>query len=59
MSKIKEAYDEYKSLAHLQTQFIERHRELSDNVFEVTYSDGTIIKVDYDKNEYSIMHGKK
>ncbi len=54
VSKIKEAYEEYKSLMHLQTQFIEKHREVAENVFEVTYSDGTIIKVDYNTNNYSI-----
>ncbi len=47
VSKIKETYEEYKSLVHLQTQFIEKHSEIGENVFEVMYSDGTIIKVDY------------
>ena len=54
VSKIKEAYEEYKSLVHLQTQFIEKHSEIGENVFEVTYSDGTIIKVDYNTNKYCI-----
>ena len=54
VSKIKEAYEEYKTLAHLQTEFIEKHREISENVFEITYSDGTIVRVDYNSNEYNI-----
>lgn len=55
VSKIKEAYEEYKSLAHLQTQFIEKHSEIDENVFEVTYSNKTKIKVDYNNNKYIIL----
>lgn len=51
---IKTAYDEYKDLCRLQTEFIVKHAEVSNGVFEVSYSDGTIIRVDYNKNQYSI-----
>jgi predicted chitinase len=54
VSKIKEAYEEYKQLMCLQTEFIENHREISENVFEVTYSNKTKIKVDYNNNKYVI-----
>lgn len=53
--KIKEAYEEYKLLVHLQTQFIEKHSEIDENVFEVTYSNKTKIKVDYNNNKYIIL----
>lgn len=51
VSKIKEAYDEYKSLMRLQTEFMESHKEVAENVFEVKYSNGTTIKVDYKQNK--------
>ena len=44
---IKEAYEEYKTRRHLQYEFIVRHEETELDVYEVTYSDGTVIKVDY------------
>lgn len=44
---IKEAYEEYKSRRHLQYEFMVSHRETAPGVYEVTYSDGTVIQVDY------------
>ena len=57
VSKIKEAYQEYKQLMHLQTEFIENHRETSNNVFDIKYSDGSVITVDYNKKTYKIEKG--
>lgn len=51
VSKIKEAYEDYKDRIHLQTEFMVEHREIKDNVVEVTYSDGTVIGIDYNKKE--------
>lgn len=48
---IKVAYEEYKERRHLQYEFIVKHEETEPGVFEVTYSDGTVIKVDYKKME--------
>lgn len=47
VSKIKEAYDDYKKVMHLQTEYIVKHEEIEENVFRTTYSDGTKITVDY------------
>ena len=55
VSKIKEAYDEYKSLMHLQTEFIESHKEVEENVFEVRYSNGEVLKIDYNKMDYELL----
>lgn len=49
VSKIKEAYDEYRKRKKLHTEFIVKHSEVAEGVFEVTYSDGTVIGVDYNK----------
>lgn len=54
VAAIKKAYDEYKSLCRLQTLFIEKHEEKQKGVFAVTYSDGTVITVDYNKKEYMV-----
>ena len=49
---IKSAYDEYKEVSYLQTEFIEDYKLLSDGVFEVMYSDQTRVFVNYTDKEY-------
>ena len=44
---IKEAYEEYKERRHLQYEYMVKHEEVAPGVFEVTYSNGTVVKVDY------------
>lgn len=57
VEKIGRMYDEYKDICALQYEFIENHEEISDNVFEVTYSDGSKITVDYNDLSYKIKRG--
>jgi len=52
---IKEAYDEYEELKHLQYEFMDDHRKLQDGVYQTTYSDGTVVIVDYNSETYSIV----
>ena len=52
VSKIKEGYELYKDLVSLQTEFMEKHEEIDDNVFKITYSDGSVILVDYNKMQF-------
>ncbi len=47
VSKIKEAYDSFKKEAHLQKEYIVGHEYLSENLRKTTYSDGTVITLDY------------
>lgn len=54
VSSIKVAYDEYKTLCRLQTEFIQKHEEVFPDVFRITYSDGSVITVDYRNKEYSV-----
>lgn len=51
---IKKAYDIYQSQSYLQYEFMEEHREISDNVFEVVYSDGTVVRLDYNRKKYTL-----
>ena len=53
VKKIKEACDEYDKLSHLQLEFMESH-EKKDGISRITYSDGTLLTVDYNKSEYKI-----
>ncbi|MDP4133588.1 MAG: DUF5696 domain-containing protein [Bacillota bacterium] len=41
VNKIKEGYDQYKKVRHLQTEFMERFEVLDENITMVSYSDGT------------------
>ena len=55
VSKIKEAYEDYKKTRRLQTEFMVKHEKVSDGLFEVLYSDGTKIVVDYNADEWRII----
>ena len=47
-------YDEYKTLQHLAYELMLKHEKVSDGVYRVTYSDNTVITVDYNKNTYEV-----
>lgn len=51
---IKVAEEEYEKLKYLQYEFMENHEKLRDGVYRVTYSDGTIITVDYNFGDYTV-----
>ncbi len=50
-------YDIYKELSYLQYEFMERHEEVAPDVFRVTYSDGSVITVDYQQKKYTLERG--
>lgn len=54
VARIKKMQEEYEKLSYLQYEFMERHEEVSPNVFEVEYSDGTVITVDYNTGTYEV-----
>lgn len=51
---IKAAYDEYEKFKHLQYEFMENHKKLGDGLYRTTYSDGTMITVDYNAGGYTV-----
>ena len=55
---IRKAYDAYEALKALQYEFMEDHTRLAPGVYRVTYSDGTVITVDYNALRYDITPGK-
>lgn len=40
-------YREYQQMAYLQSLFMEKHEKLVEGVYAVTYSDGSVVTVDY------------
>ena len=54
VSKIKSGYDEYQKLQPLYTAFMEKHEEVVKNVFKITYSNGMVLKIDYNEKLYSL-----
>ncbi len=48
VQKIKEGYDEFESLKHLQLEFMEGHDQIAEKVFMTSFSDGTQIITNYD-----------
>ena len=53
VAKVKEGYDEFNTLSHLQMEFMERHEMLASNVFRSAYSDGAEIISNYGSHPYS------
>ncbi len=47
LKPVKEAYDEYQPLKHLQYFFMENHREIASGVFETSFSNGEVIITNY------------
>lgn len=58
VARIKTAYDEYQTLRPLQYEFMERHEILPGNKRRTTYSDGTVITVDYETGTWDIKKGR-
>lgn len=54
LDHLKDMYDEYQTLSHLQLESMIRHEKISDGVYRVTYSDGTVITVDYNAEKYTV-----
>lgn len=54
VSKIKEAYNEYEKLKHLQLEYIENHEILTPGVVCVTYSNGESILVNYNSTSAKV-----
>lgn len=51
---LSDMYEEYQKLWKLQFELMVGHEKISDGVYKVTYSDGTIITIDYNQNTYTV-----
>ncbi len=49
---VKQAYDEYQKIKHLQLEFMDYHAEIAPDVFVTRYSDGTRIVTNYTNKDF-------
>ena len=54
VSKIKVAQDWYKEMSDTIYSFMDKHEKLADGVYQTSYSDGTVVTVDYNNETYRI-----
>ena len=54
VSKIKKLYDEFEKLSYLQTEFIEDHQKLDEDIYKTTYSNGDYILVNYSNKAHKV-----
>lgn len=63
VARIKEGYDAYRSLRHLQLEFIEAHEEVAPGVFRTGYANGESVTVDYNRGDWRLdrrnVHGEE
>lgn len=51
---LKMQMDQYNELQYLQYEFMENHEKIADNVYQITYSDGSVVMVDYNEMKYTL-----
>ena len=54
VAKIKEGWDVYAGLSHLQYEFMENHERLADGVFRTTWSNGESLVVNYNDAPFAV-----
>lgn len=52
VQSIRRAYDDYQSVKHLQTQYMEKHEEIAPNIIRVVYSGGDCMIFNYSDAAY-------
>lgn len=55
---LRRVFDDLERLGHLQMEFLDGHRQLADEVFETTYSNGQRVVVNYGERPYSLSDGQ-
>jgi hypothetical protein len=53
VAKVKEGFDEFDSLCHLQTEFMERHEAVDKDVYRTVFSDGSEVLCNYRSEPFS------
>ena len=54
VEKAAKQYADFEDMAYSQYEFMEEHKEIEEGVYAVTYSDGTVVTVDYNKGTYTV-----
>ena len=55
VANIKKACDVYHALADTHFAYMQKHEQVGENIFETTYSNGTVVRVDYGQECYEIL----
>ncbi|MBR2038056.1 MAG: hypothetical protein IKA09_10080 [Lachnospiraceae bacterium] len=55
VAKIKQAYDEYIKVKHLQLLYMDKHIKKAEDVYVMVYSDGTEVECNYNDNSLKII----
>ena len=58
VTSLRRVYDDVEKLKHLQMEFLDGHRQIADEVFETTYSNGQRVVVNYRKQPYTLSSGE-
>lgn len=56
---VKRTLDIWNEMSYLQLEFMEKHEEIAEGIFEVTYSDGSVVTVNYNDKTYSLRKATK
>jgi hypothetical protein len=56
---LRDVYDDFQNLKHLQLEFIEGHKELAEGVYETIYSNGERVVVNYKEITYQDTSGEE
>ena len=54
VSRVKKVLGDFDDISYLQSEFMEKHSEIAENVYETVYSDGSKIVVDYNTLSYKL-----
>ena len=56
---IRKAYEYAEKYKNLQYETMEKHEKLSEGVYRTTFSDNTVVTVDYNEVSYNVEWGTK
>ena len=54
VAAIREGYEVYRKLRHLQLEYVDSHEELAPGVFRTGYSNGESVVVNYTKTPFAL-----
>lgn len=59
VAAIKIAYETYKTMRYLQYEYLEHHQVVRPGVYELTYSDGSVVEIDHQNKNVTLRSAAK
>ena len=59
VTNLRRVHDDMERLKHLQMEFLDGHRQVAENVFETTYSNGERVVVNYREQPFAMPGGER